>query len=183
MPNLLEPEEALRRIDAWIAWTYPDRLPFVRPGASSGTIQRIEAKFGRSLPCDMRRLYAAHDGQPAGSPALYLNQRWLPLDLVIVAWEDLCFRYGKARDGRRHPGTVTWSADWLPLFGSARGDHYCIDLRPELTDTYGQIIWFLYDEPDRPVVARSIAELLSRVAFVISSGKWTLDDGYDGLSD
>lgn len=188
MPNLLEPVLALKRIEAWVARNHPDRLPFVRPGADRATIRRIEGKLGRMLPADIRQLYAAHDGQPAGSPALYLNQRWLPLELVMVAWEDLCLRYGgeayaAADDERKCPSTIIWSASWLPLFSSPRGDHYCVDLRPELPGSYGHIIWFLYDEPDRPVVAQGIAELLSRIAIGIGTGQWTLDDGYDGLCD
>src|SRR5690349_7864032 len=93
MPSLLEPVLALKRIEAWVVGNHPDRLPFLRAGADPGAIQRVEARFGRRLPTEIRQLYAAHDGQPAGSPALYLNQRWLPLDLVVVAWEDLCLRY------------------------------------------------------------------------------------------
>ncbi len=188
MPNLLEAGEALKRIEAWLASNHSDRLPFLRKGADPGAIQRAEARFGRRLPSDIRRLYAAYDGQPAGSPALYLNQRWLPLNLVVVAWEDLCLRYGdkvipSAGDGPKGPGKPFWSAGWLPLFGSPRGDHYCVDLRHEVPERYGQIIWFLYDEPDRPVIARSLAELFSRIAIGVHTGRWTLDDGYDGLSD
>lgn len=188
MPVLSDPNRSLKRIDAWIARNHPDRLPFVRPGADACTVQRIEARFGKALPPDIRMLYTAHDGQPEGAPNLYLNQRWLPLDLVAVAWEDLCLRYGAGSklhraalaNDRPLPHTTTWSASWLPVFGSPRGDHYCIDLRP---DGYGQILWFLFDRPERTVVAPSMGELFWRVADGLDAGKWRLDDGYDGLSD
>ncbi|WP_202332958.1 SMI1/KNR4 family protein [Mesorhizobium sp. L-8-3] len=191
MPIQFDSVRSLERIEAWVARNHPDRLPFVRPGADACTLQRIEAKFGKALPSEIRLLYAAHDGQPEGAPALYLNQRWLPLDLVAVAWEDLCLRYGAGDElhlaaltgGQPLPHAAIWSASWLPLFGSPRGDHYCIDLRPERPDRDGQVIWFLYDQRDRTVVAQSIGELLLRVADGLDAGKWHLDDGYDGLSD
>lgn len=191
MSTLLDGVQSLKRIEAWIARNHPDRLPFLRPGIGAGTLRRIEAKFGQALPSDIRLLYAAHDGQPEGAPTLYLNQRWLPLDLVAVAWEDLCLRYGcktELRPAAHGNGgyfvqAAAWSANWLPLFGSPSGDHYCIDLRREPPHRYGQVIWFLYDQPERTVLARSIGELLWRVADGLYAGKWRLDDGYDGLSD
>lgn len=188
MPNLLEPVDALKRINAWVTLHHPDRLPFMRMGADCGTIERVEAKFGRQLPSNLRHMYETHDGQPEGTFALFLNQRWLPLDLVIVAWEDLCSKHiSKADDDRSHNDqcltTIVWSANWLPIFGSPRGDHYCIDLGDEHPSRLGQIIWFLYDEPDRPVVARSFAELLTRIAVGVDTGRWRLDEGYDGLCD
>ncbi|PST26364.1 cell wall assembly protein [Mesorhizobium plurifarium] len=187
----LDPVRSLKRIEAWVARYYPDRLPFVRPGVNSCTIQRFETKFGKALPSDLRLLYTAHDGQPEGAPTLYLNQRWLPLDLAAVAWEDLCLRYGTGdefhlvalADDRPLRQATTWSADWLPLFSSPRGDHYCIDLRTKRADRYGQVIWFLYDRTERAVVAQSIGDLFRRVADGLDAGKWRLDDGYDGLSD
>jgi len=186
--NLLEPVDALRRINAWVALNHPNRLPFVRMGARSDTIQRFERRLGRKLPPCLRQLYAAHDGQPEGAISLLLNQRWLPLDLVVVAWEDLCFRYGCNEDGAsdddaRCLATLVWSATWLPLFGSPRGDHYCVELSADRPDRHGRIIWFLYDEPDRPVVAPSISELLSRIARGLDTGRWQLDEVYDGLCD
>ena len=37
--------------------------------------------------------------------------------------------------------------------------------------------------PDRAVVARSVTQMLWRVADGLEAGRWKLDDGYDGLSD
>ena len=169
---------------------HPDRLPLFRPGADEAALRRTEARLGKAMPGEIRLLYAVHDGQPEGAPSLYLNQRWLPLDLVAVAWEDLCLRHctvdataeaGSGRSGIRDERL--WSADWLPLFGSPRGDHYCVDLRSEPAAGYGRIIWFLYDHPERAVVARSLTQMLGRVADGVEAGRWHLDDGYDGLSD
>ncbi|WP_437416380.1 SMI1/KNR4 family protein [Sinorhizobium meliloti] len=136
MPIPPDPVLSLKRIEAWVTRNHPDRLPLVRRGADARTLKRVEDKFGKPLPSDIRLLYAAHDGQPEGAPALYLNQRWLPLDVAAVSWEDICLRYGT--DEELRPGALgdgghlvraePWSASWLPLFGSPRGDHYCIDL-------------------------------------------------------
>lgn len=188
MSTLPDAVRSLKRIEVWVARNHPGRLPFLRPGAVSSTFSRVEAKFGKPLPSDLRVLYAAHDGQPEGAPTLYLNQRWLPLDLVVVAWEDLCLRHGSSdalqpaahANGAPVLQDVAWSASWLPIFGSPRGDHYCVDLRPEQR---GQIIWFLYDQTERAIIARSLGELFRRVADGLDAGKWRLDDGYDGLSD
>ncbi|MBQ0822750.1 SMI1/KNR4 family protein [Microvirga terrae] len=171
-----DPVSALKRIEAWLAREYPDRLPLFRPGASAGTLQRVEAKLGATLPGDIRMLYAAHDGQPEGAPSLYLNQRWLPVDVMAVTWEDLCRRYGAAV-------TAEWSTGWLPLFGSVRGDHYCVDIRVRPSGRAGPIIWFLYDNPERAIIAHDITQMLERVADGVETGRWRLDDGYDGFSD
>jgi cell wall assembly regulator SMI1 len=189
----IEPDavQCLRRIEAWVGRYHPDRHPFLRPAASAGTLQRLETRFGRELPADIRGLYSVHDGQPEGAPALYLNQRWLPLDLVAVAWEDLCLRYGHPGEmqvaaignGKPTLKAAAWSGSWLPLFGSPRGDHYCIDLRSDRPGRCGQVIWFLYDRPERAVVAPTLSHLLGRVADGLDTGEWRLDAGYDGLSD
>lgn len=181
-----DPVRSLERIEAWLAREHPDRLPLFRPGASSGTLRRIEARLGTTLPADIRMLYGAHDGQPEGAPSLYLNQRWLPVDVMAVAWEDLCCRNSEAGEpaGPTIAGLTStlavWSTAWLPLFGSARGDHYCVDIRVRPS---GPIIWFLYDQPERAVIARNIAQMLERVADGVESGEWRLDEGYDGFSD
>lgn len=189
MPNATDPVRQLRRMEAWLTGHHPDRLPLFRPGADPLDLHRVETRLGFPLPADVRRLYAAHDGQREGAPGLYLNQRWLPLDLVGVAWEDLRLRYGPG--GALPPSSdcnattavlhaQAWSDDWLPLFGSWRGDHYCVDLHP---DRCGRVIWFLYDQLDRAVVAESLTQMLARVADGLEAGRWRLDPGLDGLSD
>lgn len=191
MSTSVDAVQSLKRIEAWVASRHPDRLPLLRPSADAGAVERIESKLDMELPADVRNLYAANDGQPEGAPALYLNQRWLPLDLVGVAWEDLCLRHGRSAVQRRAANAngppfmpaAWWSEQWLPLFGSARGDHYCVDLRPERPGRYGQIIWFLYDRPERAVIAPSLSQLLQRVSEGLDTGEWRLDAALDGLSD
>ncbi|GGC68275.1 SMI1/KNR4 family protein [Chelatococcus reniformis] len=190
MPFPLDPVSPLKRIEGWLVRNHPDRLPLFRHGTDDRTLQRVEAKLGKSLPQEVRFLYAAHDGQPEGAPALYLNQRWLPLDVAAVAWEDLCLQHGAKGAPAGSPASscdaakrTFWSAEWLPIFGSPPGDHYCLDLGRQRTQGYGQILWFLYDHPERAVVAPGIAQLLTRVADGLEVGRWHLDDGYDGFSD
>lgn len=191
MSGTVDPVRAIGRIEAWVAHRHPSRLPLFRRGADARTIQRIERRLGRSMPDDIRMLYAMHDGQPEGAPSLYLNQRWMPLELVAVAWEDLCLRHGVGREGVASvisggAGALqaeSWSADWLPLFGSSRGDHYCVDLRPGQAGRSGQVIWFLHDQAEHLVIADSVAQMLSRVADGLEAGRWQLDIGLDGLSD
>jgi cell wall assembly regulator SMI1 len=174
---------SLQRIEAWMVRRHPDRLPLFRPAAHIESLARLETQLGKTMPCEIRMLYATHDGQPEGAPSLCLNQRWLPLDLVRVTWEDLCLRYG---GGDSDPGgdqPPIWSSEWLPLFGSPRGDHYCIDLGTAPAGRYGRIVWFLYDDPRRSVIAASLTQWLLRIADGVEAGTWRLDDGYDGLSD
>lgn len=187
MPNAADPVQQLRRIERWLTRHHPDRLPLFRPGADPLDLHRVETRLGCPLPIDVRRLYTAHDGQPEGAPNLYLNQRWLPLDLAAVAWEDLCLRHGsrstslaKSNDRDTLIQAETWSENWIPLFGSWRGDHYCVDLHP---GHYGRVVWFLYDQPDRSIVADSLTHMLGRVADGLDAGFWHLDPSVDGFSD
>lgn len=191
MFDVPDPVQSLRCIDAWMRRNHPDRQPFLRAGADPGSVLRLEHKLGVELPSDVRLLYATHDGQPEGAPYLYLNQRWLPLGLVDVAWEDLCLRYSSldqlAPEVCRYDWSIcqtkAWTSNWLPIFSSSRGDHYCVDLQSENSERYGQIIWFLYDRPERTGIAPNLRQLLWRVADGLKAGIWRLDDGYDGLSD
>ncbi|MGR7993605.1 SMI1/KNR4 family protein [Xanthobacter sp. ZOL 2024] len=186
-----DPVRSLARIEAWVARRHPDRLPLCRRGADAQTIRRIESRIGRPIPHDIRMLYSAHDGQPEGAPGLYLNQRWMPLDLVAVAWEDLCLRHGAGCEvlagasfgGRPVVHAGLWSADWLPLFGSPCGDHYCVDLHTRQAGRSGRVIWFLHDQTERVVIADSVAQMLARIADGLEGGRWRLDIGLDGLSD
>lgn len=186
-----DPVLSIGRIEGWVARRHPHRMPLFRRGADDQTIRRIENRLGRPIPEEIRTLYAAHDGQPEGAPSLYLNQRWMPLDLVAVAWEDLCQRHGTGCESfiGASSGAVSsvqggiWSADWLPLFGSPRGDHYCVDLQSRQADRSGRVIWFLYDQTERLVIADGVAQMLARIANGLEAGRWRLDIGLDGLSD
>lgn len=183
------PAEPLEQIQTWMNQNHPDRMPFFRSPASDMTISRVEERLGIRIPADLKSLYKAHDGQPEGAPCLYLNQRWLPIDLAAVAWEDLCSRHNAyhSREQKNNSRIIDslkpWSPSWLPVFGSARGDHYCISLKEENNINYGSVIWYLYDRPERIVISESIIELLYKVSTGLSSGRWKLHDTYDGLTD
>jgi cell wall assembly regulator SMI1 len=180
MSTRMDPVRSLERIEAWMVRYHPDRLPLFRPAVDPHSVARIEARLGVQIPHEVLALYTAHDGQPEGAPSLCLNQRWLPLDLVRLTWEDMCLRHSAVTVSA---GQRSWSQHWLPLFGSFRGDHYCIDLSLTRHSHAGPVIWFLYDEPERTVIASSIGDLLGRIADGVESDRWHLDEGYDGLSD
>lgn len=177
----------LRRIDEWVRMTHPGRHPLLNPPVAMDVISETEAIMHRRLPSDILDLYSAHDGQSAGSPNLYVNQRWMPLEEVRDAWIALCSKHRMVSlepesefIGKAMPRV--WSPYWLPLFGSEAGDHYCVDHDP-LSSDVGRIIWYLHDQPRRDVIASRLEGMFARVADGLDRGSWNLNEDYDGFSD
>ncbi|TDW25899.1 hypothetical protein EV128_11672 [Rhizobium azibense] len=118
----------------------PESSRFKRRHRHGRSADRPRLPSRRSTPLH------GHDGQPPPAPKLYRYQRWLPLASMVDAWGALCDGYTGGRNDitqtrkalHQKVKALHWSPGWLPLFASAEGDHYCVDLSPGPSGDVGQ---------------------------------------------
>lgn len=68
-------EAALARLEAWLAAHAPPLRELFNPPATAADLAAFEARTTLSVPPDLRRLYAVHDGKGDGSDGIFGCQR------------------------------------------------------------------------------------------------------------
>ena len=155
--------ERWQTIAAWLHDHHPGALAGFHPPASSASIAAAEEALGKTLPDDYKQFLALHNGQHEHAPWVGLGAL-LPIEKVVKARTGI---YGEevpvpAEMVGRGVRAVDYSPGWIPITRSARGrDYLCLDLDPAPGGIAGQIIEYVVDGGERPLVARSFADLLS----------------------
>lgn len=134
-------------------------------------------------------LYAVHDGQTG--PALLDDDagpfRWMSLKESLLEankWKALkssgafASRAGTAKRGIH---AAWWHDAWLPIGENGTGDVLCLDCDPPGEGVPGQIVRVLHDDPLRIRAAKSLEELVRRVAKGLQSGELHVSDDYGGV--
>lgn len=87
---------------------------------------------------------------------------------------------GQFKDLKTEPGQGVgndwWNTSWVPLADNGGGDYFCLDLVPGERGAIGQVIVFFHDMNERPLIARSYAAWLEKLAKGFASGKYILDE-------
>ncbi len=75
-----------------------------------------------------------------------------------------------------------WHPGWIPVVSSDTGDYFCVDSDPPEPKRYGQVLLFLHEQPDRPLVAGSLGAWLARIHRDLADGLYTFDkvEGFNG---
>ncbi len=167
----------MRTIDSWLAQHFPQLLAELNPPASKEAIAAAEADLGCVLPDDYKQFLAIHDGQQEASPMVRYGAL-LRVSELADARRGIFNEETPIDPESAGPGVrpVSYCERWIPIGRSARGrDFLCIDLDPAPGGVVGQIIEFVVDFDERPLVARSFADLLSLYFEQVQTGEIDLE--------
>jgi cell wall assembly regulator SMI1 len=111
-----------------------------------------------ALPADVATLYAWRNGQTDSGWSLVGRTWFMPLDQLVV----------QRREGASAATDVDdptwWSDDWFPVLDDGMGNLYCIE------GATGRVLLYLHDDPDRQLVAPSLAGLFAALVEGMESG-------------
>ncbi|MFZ7104282.1 MAG: SMI1/KNR4 family protein [Peptococcaceae bacterium] len=173
-------------IQSWMG----DRAPGVnlRPPADPAALDNFSAKSGLSLPDDLRELLLIADGETRGSAGMVGNWRMLSIKELQASWGllDHIARNG-AFDGleAESPPYIRktwWDSGWIPVASNDMGGYFCLDTNPPEPERAGQVLLFLQDRPERPLVAGSLRAWFDRIARDLDADVYTYDNetGFNG---
>lgn len=157
----------MQNLEDWLADNEPHVLEELNPGASEEALTKLAVIAGSILPADFLDFYRLHDGQRADVGGVINGEELLSVERIIdelTVWTDL-LNEGTFDNWRVDAGpevrAVWYTPRWLPFTYDGAGNHYCLDLDPTESGTYGQIIRMWHDDPSRNVVAASFTTLLT----------------------
>jgi len=178
--------ELFVKIQSWAR----DHAPEVafRPPAAPATLDNFSKKSGLALPEDLRRAWLIADGENRKSAGMIGNWRLMPIAEIQAAWGLLTRIAEKGGFAGREPQAspylqpAWWHASWIPVAASDTGSYFCIATEPPEKDRTGQILLFLQDRPERPLVAGSLCAWFNRIAADLAAGVYAYDpeDGFNG---
>jgi cell wall assembly regulator SMI1 len=182
-----------RRIETWLGENAPSVRKSLRPPAKDAAIDKLHARLGLMLPADFAESVRLHDGQksdaehglfPLSEDVLGAMPSFRLLTLTEIAREWAMMKglhdggefTGRKSDPQRGIRADWWNPGWVPIADDGGGDYFCLDLAPGKGGTAGQVIVFFHDMHDRPLIARSYAAWLDKLAKGFAAGKYALDE-------
>lgn len=186
MPENSPISESLAAIKNWAL----DNAPGVtfRPPAAPEAIENFAEKSGLTVPGDLRQVLLITDGETKKSAGMIGNWRLMPISEIQAAWgllsklaEKGAFS-GQEPDASPYIRQAWWHPGWIPVASSDTGHYFCLDTDPPDIDRMGQVLLFLQDRPERPLVAGSLRAWLDRIARDLEAGVYSYDkiEGFDG---
>jgi cell wall assembly regulator SMI1 len=185
MADLAPITDSYARIQSWAREYAPD-VAF-RPPATQQALDNFTEKSGLTLPEDLRRAWLVADGETRKSAGMIGNWRLMPTAEIQATWGLLTKIVEKGGFAGREPQKspylqhAWWHASWIPVAASDTGHYFCLATDPPETQRSGQILLFLQDRPERPLVAGSLRAWFDRITRDLDAGIYTYDpvDGFN----
>ena len=186
MSEMLHIPESLAKIQAW-AREHAPGVTF-NPAAVPAALDNFSKKSGLALPEDMRRAWLVADGETRKSAGMIGNWRLMPIAEIQAAWGLLSKIAEKGGFAGKDPEKSSylrhawWHAGWIPVVTSDTGHYFCIDTAPPKIERAGQILLFLQDRPERPLISGSLRAWFDRILRDLEAGVYTYDpvEGFNG---
>lgn len=175
-------KKRLSQLEQWLEEHYQDLAQDFLPPAEEDALEGLEEELANKLPEDYKALMRWHDGQNGEAAGLFGNWEFLPLEDVLQEWQLWKDLNDKGHFDEQHPdvrpdGPVKkrwWHPAWIPITADGMGNNHCLDLAPEKTGNYGQIITLFHDNEVRRVVAPSLEQWIADILENLDNGNYRL---------
>lgn len=172
--------ESFKKIQAWASKQAPD-ISFREP-VDPAAILNFSQKSGLSLPEDLHMILCVADGERRNSAGMIGNWRLMSIAEIQASWgllkalaEKGAF-IGQEAVAPVYIRNAWWDNAWIPFVTSDSGDYFCLDMNPPEPTRVGQVLLFLRDQPERPLVAGSLSAWFDRIARDLESGLYAYDE-------
>ena len=174
------------QIRTWMHHHAPD-VTFRQP-AKPNAIDNFQLISGLAIPEPLRKLLLTADGETRKSAGMIGNWRLMPITEIQAAWGLLLklSEKGAFNDRQVTPSPYIrktwWRSAWIPIVTSDQGDYFCLDTDPLQPTRYGQVLLFLQNRPERPLIAAQLEAWFDRILEDLKAGmyRYDPDEGFIG---
>lgn len=174
------------KIRTWMQHHAPD-VTF-RPPAKPNAVDHFQYLSGLPVPMSLRQLLLVADGETRKSAGMIGNWRLMPTAEIQAAWGLLSQldKKGAFTDRKPNPSpylrSTWWSSAWIPIVTSEQGDYFCLDTDPPEPSRYGQVLLFLQNRTERPLIAGGLETWFDRIIRDLEDDLYKYDpyNGFNG---
>ncbi|MCX7711637.1 MAG: SMI1/KNR4 family protein [Clostridia bacterium] len=146
-------------LDSYLRKQRSDFYSNLNPPLEDGQIEALEAKFGITVPEDLKILYQWKNGQNSECYESFVNNSvFMTLEEALGTAQEMTSMIGSDFDVDNW-----WSQYWIPIFHNGGGDHICYDIGGVFTGKKGQVIEFWHADNDRNVIAPNLQSFIESV--------------------
>lgn len=149
------------------------------PPATAREFTAYREAFGEQVPAGLAEVYAVIGAGPILTENLLSIEQVIATrrmwDGIIAASEDPDSDYHEVITSL-DPDAVSalyWKSGWVQFTADGGGNGFAVDLAPEPGGIVGQVISVGPDEDYRTVIADSVASLFTRIAQLLSTGRFS----------
>ena len=172
-------------IESWAK----QKAPGVRfnPPANPQVIEHFSRLSGLKFPVELQQLLENMDGETRKSAGIIGNWRLMPINEIQAAWGLLKILSEKGAYNELTPQPSPylkpnwWCQGWLPFVANDAGDYICLDCDPPEHERLGQVLLYLHDQPERPLIAAYLFAWLDRITRDLEAEIYNYDvnDGFN----
>jgi len=172
-------KESLVYLQSWASQFAPSVV--FRPPANTSAIENFLEKSGLTLPEDLCQYLQVTDGETRASAGMIGNWRLMPMAEIQAAWGLLDKLTEKGAFSEKKPENSPylregwWHPKWVPVVTNDEGDYFCLDTDPPDPNRFGQVILYLQNQPQRPLIASSMRAWFERIARDLAASLYSFD--------
>lgn len=157
------------------------------PPANPQAIEHFTRLCGLQFPVELRQLLENMDGETRKSAGMIGNWRLMPINEIQAAWGLLHKLADKGAFTELTPQSSPylkpcwWCHTWIPFTGNDAGDYFCLDCDPPEPERFGQVLLYLHNQPERPLIAANLSAWFDRITRDLEAGvyKFDINDGFN----